>query len=165
MRLSYYIDNELRRNTVKEVCGSTRRIRSARLRLVDPQLLNNVMKKFMINVNVVFLIPEPDTFNRQDHRQIVFLKEEFHYLNVTKSGTYTVYDIFDCTFKCLSNPSCLSVNLASSKRADGKLWCELLSSTKYNNTREYRGKNSSHHFFIKVGQSPVRRVNMEILII
>ena len=110
------------------------------------------------NVNVTFLVPELDTFNRRDHRQIVCLKDEFYYLNVTKNGTYTVRDIFDCTFKCLSNPSCLSLNLASSKGADGTLWCELLSSTKYNNTKEYRENTSTHHFSIKVSQFSVLRV-------
>ena len=62
-----------------------------------------------------------------------------------------MYDIFDCTFKCLSNPSCLSLNLAASKGADGKLWCELLSSVKYDNHKEYKRNETSHHFSIKVG--------------
>jgi len=60
-----------------------------------------------------------------------------------------VYDIFDCTFECLSNPSCLSVNIAAYKGANGELWCELLSSDKYRNSTEYEGNKSSHHFSIK----------------
>ena len=60
-------------------------------------------------------------------------------------------DVFDCTSECLSNNLCFSVNLAASKAADGKLWCELLSSDKYRNSTEYKENNDSHHFFIKVG--------------
>ena len=63
----------------------------------------------------------------------------------------TVYGIFDCTFKCLSNPSCLSLNLATSKGADKKLWCELLSSTKHKKPEEFWGNESAHHFSIQVG--------------
>ena len=58
-------------------------------------------------------------------RQDVFVNEKYHFLNVSGIGTFTVYDTFDCTFECLSNPSCLSLNLAASKGADGKFWCEL----------------------------------------
>ena len=61
-----------------------------------------------------------------------------------------LYDVFDCTFECLSNHLCFSVNLAASKGADGKLWCELLSSDKYRNFTEFKGNNSAHHFFIPV---------------
>ena len=63
-----------------------------------------------------------------------------------------MHDIFDCTFACLHNPSCLSLNMAASEGADGKLWCELLSSVKDSNPKEYNsGNGSSHHFFIQVG--------------
>ena len=84
-------------------------------------------------------------------RQHVFIKEDFHYLNVPRIGIFTVYDSFDCTFECLSNPSCFSLNLAAYKSLDGKLWCELLSSDKYRNSTEYSGNKSSHHFAVKVG--------------
>jgi len=93
---------------------------------------------------------EFDTLYHPSLRQDVFIKEEYHYLNVPRVGTYTVFDFFDCTFECLSNPSCLSLNLAASKGADGKLWCELLSSVKFDNSDEYKRNDTSHHFFIKV---------------
>ena len=66
-------------------------------------------------------------------------------------GRYTVFDIFDCTFECLTNPSCLSLNLAASKEADEKLWCVLLSTVKYDNPEKYKRNETSHHFSIKVG--------------
>ena len=97
------------------------------------------------------LATEFNTLYHPDLRQDVFIKDEFHYLNVPRIGTYTVYDIFDCTFECLSNPSCLSLNLAASKGADGKMWCELLSSTKFRKSKEFKGNESAHHFSVKVG--------------
>ncbi|CAH3111502.1 unnamed protein product [Porites lobata] len=82
-------------------------------------------------------------------RQDVFIKDEYHYLSVSKVGAFTVYDSLDCTFECLGNPSCLSFNLAASKGADGKLRCELLSSEKYSSPEEYKRNESFHHFSIK----------------
>ena len=82
-----------------------------------------------------------------------FIKHEFHHLNVPLVGTVAVSDAFDCTLECLSNPFCLSVNLAAFKGAHGKLWCELLSSDKFRNSTEYKGNESSHHFAIEVGST------------
>ena len=79
-----------------------------------------------------------------------FTRHERHYLNVSKIGMLAVNDAFDCTFECLRRPLCVSVNLAASAGADGKLWCEALSSDKYRNSLEFRGNDSSHHFSIKV---------------
>ena len=92
-------------------------------------------------------------FYQPDLRQDVFIKEDFRHLNVPRVGTFTVYDIFDCTFECLRNPSCFSLNLAASQGDNGKVWCELLSSDKNNNPDDYRGNKSSHHFSIKVGRT------------
>ena len=80
----------------------------------------------------------------------IFLKNDFHYLNVANTGTFGVTDVFDCTFQCLRLPSCVSVNFASNRGADGKFWCELLSSDKYVNSLEFKGNQTSHHLFKKV---------------
>ena len=99
------------------------------------------------------LIPGFNTLYNPDHRQAIFSMDEFHYLNVPRVGTYIVYNIFDCNFECLNNPFCLSLNLAASKRADGKLWCELLSSEKHSNPEEYKRNDTSHHYSIKVSET------------
>ena len=83
-------------------------------------------------------------------RQDVFIKEEYHYLNVSKVGTLTVYNSLDCSFECLGNPSCLSINLAAYKGADEKVLCELLGSEKNSNPKQFKSNNNSHHFSIKV---------------
>ena len=73
--------------------------------------------------------------------------EEFLYLNVSHIELIMVYDDFECTFKRLHHPSCISFNLA----AEGKLFCELLSTDKYSKPMEYKLNKSSHHFYTKVG--------------
>ena len=99
------------------------------------------------------LIAEFNTLYHPDLRQDVFIKDEFHYLNVSRVETYIVHNIFDCTFECLNNPSCLSLNFAASKRADGKLWCEFLSSQKYSKPEDYKRNDTSHHYSIKVRET------------
>ena len=79
-------------------------------------------------------------------KQRLFTKHEFHYLNVRRVGTFTTHDDFECTLECLNNPLCLSVNTAASRRSDGKVWCELLSSDKNSNPKDFAGNMSSHHF-------------------
>ena len=84
-------------------------------------------------------------------KQRHFLKEHFHYLNVTSLGIFNLYDLLDCVFKCITNPLCLSINMATSKEADGEVWCELLSSDKYRDAENYNENTSSHHFSFQVG--------------
>ena len=86
-------------------------------------------------------------------RQDVFTHDDYHYLNVPRLETFTVYGIHACNLKCLRNPSCLSVNLAATEIAfDEKIWCELLSSEKYSNPEKYKRNKTSHHLssFLKV---------------
>ena len=82
--------------------------------------------------------------------QDVFVRDDSHYLNVSRVGTHMVADVFDCTFECLSHPSCLSFNMAASRGADDKLWCELLSSDRYRDPEEFRVNATSHHFSVQV---------------
>ncbi|CAH3187367.1 unnamed protein product, partial [Porites evermanni] len=95
-----------------------------------------------------FLATEFNNLYHPEFLQDIFIKYEYHYLNVTKVGTFTVHNSLSCALKCLGNPLCLSVNLAASKGADGKFWCELLSSEKYSNPKMYKGNKSSHHLTI-----------------
>ena len=79
-----------------------------------------------------------------------FIKNELHYLSVPSSRTFLATDVFDCTSQCLLVPSCVSVNLARNTVADGKYWCELLSSDKYLNSQDFKGNLTFHHLFKKV---------------
>ena len=101
----------------------------------------------------LFFTADFGNWHRRDIRHAIFIKDESHYLNVARVGTHTVNDIFDCTLRCLGNPYCLSLNMAASKGANGKFWCELLSSEKYSKPGEYKENSSSHHFSIEVRKS------------
>ena len=63
-------------------------------------------KEFVFTFNMI----EWQATHHPDLRQDVFVKDEYHFLNVPGIGTITVYDTFDCTFECLSNPSCMFVS-------------------------------------------------------
>ena len=125
---------------------------------VDSQIYVISWRKFFLwNFLTLFLVIESSLLYREEipcpqsvFRQYKFNKNEFHHLNVPRVGTVAVFDVFDCTLKCLSNPLCFSVNLAAFKGAHGKLWCELLSSDKFRNSTEYKGNISFHHFAMVV---------------
>ena len=108
--------------------------------------------RFFFSITGSNILPHPEDTYSTLHtvRQHVFIKHEFHYLNVAIVERFTVYDVFDCTFECCGNPLCFSLNLAAFKGENGELWCELLSSDKYRNFGEYKGNKTSHHFAIKV---------------
>ena len=84
----------------------------------------------------------------QAAEQSYFLKEEFHYLDVTRIRKFTILDMFHCALACLRNNLCLSLNMASSRGTERKLWCELLSTDKNRSAENYHKNTSSHHFSI-----------------
>ena len=79
----------------------------------------------------------------QISRQSLPSLDKFRYLDVPRLDEIMIYDEFECTFRCLHHPLCVSVNLA----AEGDLWCELPLSDKYSNPNEYKEKKSSYHYF------------------
>ena len=99
----------------------------------------------------IVLTAEPNILEHDDssqsHHWLLFSVDEFHYLNASRVGSFTAYDDLDCTFKCLRNRFCLSVNLAAYKDANENLWCELLSSDRSRNSLDYRKNKTSHHLF------------------
>ena len=74
-----------------------------------------------------------------------------------------VTDVFDCTFECLRLPSCVSVNVASNKEAPGNIFCELLSSDKYQKSQKFTENKTSHHLFKKVKVSEKLAERSQIL--
>lgn len=108
---------------------------------------------FIVNfVAIGTNILEHEGNSSRSFRSRLLSVDELHYLDVPKVGTITAFDDFDCTFRCLNNPLCFSVNLAASKEPSGKFWCELLSSDKYRNAEDFIKSKSWHHFSITVGQ-------------
>ncbi|XP_078370256.1 uncharacterized protein LOC144654006 [Oculina patagonica] len=79
---------------------------------------------------------------------INFKSDEFSYLNITSLGSELVQDGSECGFACLGITSCFSYNLAAFPDINGKLFCELLSSDKYNNSDKFAASAFHHHFSI-----------------
>ena len=79
-----------------------------------------------------------------------FVVDMFHYLNVGKVGSALVTKLSECVFNCINEVSCFSFNLAASPDGDGKLWCELLATDKYNASDKFQVNESSHHYSIYV---------------
>ena len=104
--------------------------------LASLALANHLMVFFFI-----FFFIDLDPEFHQD----IFSQDDYHYLNVPVVGSFTVDNAFDCTLKCLRNPCCFSVNLAAYRGANGKIWCELLSSEKHSNPEKYKRNQTSHH--------------------
>lgn len=108
-------------------------------------------KIYFVVLTAASNILDHDDSPSQSSDWLLFSADEFHYLNAARLASTTAYSDFDCTFKCLRNPFCQSINLASSKDTNGKLWCELLSSDRYRNSLDYKDNKISHHLFLLVG--------------
>ncbi|XP_022809349.1 uncharacterized protein LOC111346325 [Stylophora pistillata] len=86
-----------------------------------------------------------ETAPLQIYKSSLFSLDEFHYLRVPRVAEFTAYNDLHCALNCLDITLCFSINMAVVKSANGKIWCELLSSDKYRNYTEYGKNKSSHH--------------------
>ena len=80
-----------------------------------------------------------------------FVRDAFHHLNATIVGSSLVADVAFCNIACLSNPSCVSFNVAA-KPVDnfGHLLCELLATDKYNASDQFHENPDFHYYSIYV---------------
>ena len=76
--------------------------------------------------------------------------DKFSYLNITSIGGDLVDRNTICAFACLKTPPCFSFNLAAFPDINGKRFCELLPSDKYNHTDKLVPSKSFHHYSILV---------------
>ncbi|XP_027055606.1 protein crumbs-like [Pocillopora damicornis] len=67
--------------------------------------------------------------------------DKFQYLNAPKLDEIITNDDFECMFRCLHHPLCVSVNLV----AESELRCELLSPHENSNPIEYKENKTAHH--------------------
>ena len=79
-----------------------------------------------------------------------FKKNTFSYLNITSLGSDLVQSESQCGLACLETSSCFSYNMAAFPDVNGKLFCEILPSDKYNNTKKLIPSEGHHHFSIAV---------------
>ena len=75
-----------------------------------------------------------------------FVQHKFRYLEVAKLAETKVREFIVCAMKCLTSPSCNSLNMASSKNQRETFWCELLLDDMFNNTQHFKENGTSHHF-------------------
>ncbi|XP_044181110.1 uncharacterized protein LOC122962249 [Acropora millepora] len=79
-----------------------------------------------------------------------FIKEKFSHLNITALVKRVTEKSLSCAFSCLNNLACFSFNLAAFPDEAGKFSCEILSSDKYKNSKDFLPSKNFHHFSIVV---------------
>ena len=79
-----------------------------------------------------------------------FKADRFSYLNISSLGGGLVERDNICGLACIETSTCFSFNLAAFPDVNGKLYCELLPSDKYNNSDKLVRSKVFHHFSIAV---------------
>lgn len=79
-------------------------------------------------------------------RLVNFVEHKSGYLEVTKLSETRVQKFADCAMECLTTPSCISLNMASSKDQSETFWCELLLDDMFNNSQKFKANITSRHF-------------------
>ena len=78
-----------------------------------------------------------------------FVKNPSHRLNVAVLASLMVNRPVDCTYQCISNQDCYSVNFATTS-FDGRHSCELLNMNKFQKSGDLVHHESYDHYNIKV---------------
>ena len=76
-----------------------------------------------------------------------FTQDANHQLAVTILKSFVLDGPEDCTFRCTSEPQCLSFNLAAHPDSDGLYQCDLLATDKYRATaKDFQASEAFHHY-------------------
>ena len=75
-----------------------------------------------------------------------FVEHKSRYLQVSKHSETRAREFTDCAMQCLTTPSCISLNMGSSKDQRETFWCELLLDDMFNNTQNFKENATSRHF-------------------
>lgn len=80
-----------------------------------------------------------------------FAADKFHRLQVSVGLSIVVSNYRECAISCVENPTCSSLNVASSPNSEGNLRCELLNEDKYSaSPGKLVSSQEYHHYSIKV---------------
>lgn len=92
------------------------------------------------------------TLYRDDEINFGNLKQDFEKsLSVERVASILVKDHeLACSFKCVSEPRCFSINVASQGDSKGLYLCELLTTDKYRAKNMLRTNASFHHYSFMV---------------
>ena len=83
-----------------------------------------------------------------------FVAHKFQHLQGSLlNSSCEVFWATECTFACVTNAPCVSVNVASSPDKSGKLRCQLLSEDKFRSPDKLTDSQQFHHYSIIVSDS------------
>lgn len=78
-----------------------------------------------------------------------FVGNAFSKLITSSIATLHVASLGECTFECIKNRECFSVNFGD--QTQGEHICELLNEDKFNRSDKFAPSHDFHHYNLKVG--------------
>ena len=76
-----------------------------------------------------------------------FKQDYYRALAVANVGSFLVKGTLNCLFRCVGEPTCLSVNMAAHPDSDGLYHCVLLATDKFRATAEdFQASDAFHHY-------------------
>ena len=107
---------------------------------------------FMILIILSYLLSLTCAQNFKREKQGVsfakFVKASSVKLDVSRLASLKVSRVGECTFKCINNQDCYSVNFGAS--LDGKHSCELLKMDRFRQSSKLVASGEFDHYYIKV---------------
>ena len=94
--------------------------------------------------------------NREPNKKLkyaLFKDHFFHTLLVPVITQTWVQNGKHCLLQCVKNEECFSTNVGAFPRPDGNVTCELLSTDKYNASKNFQANHTFHHYSIVVSDS------------
>ena len=79
-----------------------------------------------------------------------FIEHFYHVLDVPKIEGVAVQTGSQCLLRCVNNDYCFSTNIGAFYLPNGKLWCDLLPTDKYNISEKFKTSHTFHHYSIMV---------------
>ena len=82
-----------------------------------------------------------------------FMEHIYHVLDVPKIEGVAVRTGSQCLLRCVNDDRCFSTNIGAFYLPNGKLWCDLLPTDKYNTSEKFKTNHTFHHYSITVSIS------------
>ena len=79
-----------------------------------------------------------------------FIEHFYHVLDVPNIARVAVETGSECLLRCVSSDRCFSTNVGAFQLPNGKIWCDLLPTDKYNTSEKFKTNHSFHHYSIWV---------------
>ena len=81
-----------------------------------------------------------------------FIEHFNHTLDVSKIEGVPVQTGSECLLRCVNNDRCYSTNVEAfhPDLPNGKIWCDLLPTDKYNTSEKFKTNHTFHHYSIWV---------------